>query len=418
MTTWLLRRDVWLELQRFRAELKTTAAQQAEFAAKIAAPAAASPDILSFAGDTAEISIVGVLTERMSFVAWLFGLGNTTYGDIRESIAVAEQDPAIKRIVLNVSSPGGTVEGLFETLAVLEGVKKPITTRSTMATSAAYAIASQTDRIEALTPASEFGSIGVAVTYFNDESLIDITSTEAPDKRPDPSTEEGQAVIREHLDAIHDLFVDAIARGRGTDKATVNAEYGRGAVLLAGEARKRKMIDATPSRPRAARAEAATEPRASEDEQTRTEPRSDNTADGGQTERTNMNEQELKAKHPELYQALMDKGEKLGVAKERDRVTAHLIRGEANDAMELAIEAVDNGTEMTETMKAKYDARGRNRDAEGARQAETDAAAASSAGAVSSEQEKDDGDLIADSMDRLYGPVSDSRGSQPLNGGA
>jgi len=211
------------------------------------------------ADGTAEIRISGVLLPGASHFA-LYRGGSTRYGDIRDALAKADQDPAVKRIVLNINSPGGAVDGLFETVNAVRAVRKPISVRASAALSAAYALAAATGGpIVAESEASQFGSIGVATPsyyFLQGEEVISITSTEAPKKRPDVRTEEGRAVIREHLDAVHKLFVEAIAEGRRTKASDINANYGRGATLLAREARAAGMIDRIPTKPRRAGATA------------------------------------------------------------------------------------------------------------------------------------------------------------------
>src|SRR4051812_12268701 len=68
-------------------------------------------------GHTAIISIEGTLTETPDCASMMFGGGNTTYASIRQALAAADADPEVVDILQDVNSPGGTVEGLFETLA-------------------------------------------------------------------------------------------------------------------------------------------------------------------------------------------------------------------------------------------------------------------------------------------------------------
>lgn len=70
-----------------------------------------------------------------------------------------------------------------------------------------------------------------------------------------------------------------------------------------------------------------------------------------------MNLEEFKNKHPDLYGEVLN----LGIAKERDRVSAHLVMGESSGAMETACTAIKEGTEMTATLQAKYMAAGMNK---------------------------------------------------------
>jgi ClpP class serine protease len=250
--SWLLHEEVARSMQRAeRAGLAPTAEQRSEFAT-LQAAAGSSPRILSLAGNVAEIRVEGVLTNAPDILAMWFGGGNTTYRDIVSALARAKSDPAVKSAVLYIDSPGGAVHGLFDALAAVESFRavKPLSVRASNAQSAAYAIAAAAGRIEATNAAANFGCIGVAASYFLDEDVVTLTNTESPSKRPDPTTEEGKAVVVQYLDAVNDLFVDAIARGRGSvSKEEVKTKYGRGATLLADEARRLGMIDSIAKSP-------------------------------------------------------------------------------------------------------------------------------------------------------------------------
>jgi capsid assembly protease len=411
---WLLKDEILRELRAVNA--RATAEDRRAFeAASVTQPQASAPRNLKVAGNVAEIGIDGVLTEKPDFLVWLFGGANTSYESIRAALASAQADQSIKEIVLNVNSPGGNVNGLFETIAAIQATTKPIRVRASQAASAAYALAAVAGKIEAVGPASSFGSIGVATSIYVDDQVVDIASKEAPNKRPDVTTDAGKAVVQAELDAIHELFADAIASGRADatgnediDVDFVNANFGRGGVLLAAEAKKRKMIDSFPKpASRASRGKNATA-----------------VSDGGQdtvteTGDTNpMNRETLKAQHPEVYASIVAEGEAAGeargVASERDRVTAHLTMGEASGDMKTAIAAIADGSGMTAALQAKYLAAGMNRNAIVARETEGAAAAAVTAGAgaptaegasagAGAEGGKDLGDLVADRVDALLG---------------
>ena len=70
-----------------------------------------------------------------------------------------------------------------------------------------------------------------------------------------------------------------------------------------------------------------------------------------------MNINELKAQHPEAYAEAVQ----MGVDQERDRVTGHLIMGEASGDMNTASSAIKEGEIMTATLNATYMAAGLNR---------------------------------------------------------
>lgn len=340
---WLLESAVKQALEQAQiAGVLPNVEQQAQYeATRISALSDSSSQILTVAGNTAEISINGILTNTPSFLAMLFGGGNTTYTEIISAIAETENDPNITETIFNIDSVGGNIDGLFNTLDAIHNMKKPTIARiSNIAASAAYAIASQSDNIVAVNNAARFGSIGILVSFRVDENKIDITSTNAPKKAPDVTTAKGKAIVREELDAIHNIFVDAVARGRDVSIDEINAKFGQGAVLLAGEALKRGMIDSI-GKPALTVVDSA---------------KIKTAANGGEhTKKVKiMDLNELKAKYPDVYSAAVSVGIEQGINQERDRVTAHLHMGKESGATDVAIEAIEKGDGLTATINAKY----------------------------------------------------------------
>ncbi len=107
----------------------------------------------------------------------------TNYQTIADAAEKAAADPDVKRIVLAVDSPGGSVTGLPETAAVLAAVAKikPMSAVvEGVAASAAYWLTSQASDIT-LTPSGEVGSVGVRMMHVDQSRALDdagITVTE------------------------------------------------------------------------------------------------------------------------------------------------------------------------------------------------------------------------------------------------
>lgn len=409
---WLLEESVRRTIEEARKTASVTAEQQREHEERHGAAAAErGPRSLRLAGDVAEIRVEGVLTKRPSFLMWLFGLGNTAYSDLLQAIAAAKSNADVKSVRLFVDSPGGEADGLFDVFAALEDLReaKEVRVRAENAYSAAYGIAAVAGPIEAQNHGSMFGSVGVAVRYakWADVEVFDITNTESPDKRPDPATEHGRAVIRRELDAIFDLFVGAIAKGRGTTKEHVIENFGRGASFVARDAQRRGMIDTV--KPPTLRMVAAADPTPhATDENHPAE-------DGGapmahQQKEQSMSEKldlkTLRAQHPDVYDAAVALGVEQGVETERDRVCAHLELGEQSGDLKTAFAAIRDGSAMTQTLTAKYLAAGMNRSDRQTRQTETDEAGA--AVDTAKAQEETTGDL----GDQVAALMLESRGKK------
>lgn len=303
------------------------------------------PRGLTIAGDAAEVRVEGVLTKRPDFFAAFFGGGNTTYTAIRQALAVATTDPRVKSIVFAIDSPGGSVDGLFETLDAIAGARasgKTMRVLADNALSAAYGIAAAVGHIDAVGRGSSFGSIGTAISFFVDPEVVTLTNTSSPDKRPDVTTPEGKSVVVKYLDQINDELVRAIARGRDVTAAAIAEGYGRGAAMTAPHALAAGMIDriATSTPPRAVNRSIKA-----------------------------MTDEELAAARAEAARNV-EAAEQRGTKLERDRVLAHLQMGEASGDLPTALESIRSGAAMTQELTAKYLTAGMNRADRSTRQAE------------------------------------------------
>lgn len=204
------------------------------------------------AAGTAVIPVCGKLTAEVDICDGFFS-DVTTYGFITAAAQAADADPYVKQIAFHFATGGGTVTGVDNCARAIAGLKKPTEARVCgMCASAGYWLASQCDRIVCTSPTDFVGSIGVAMELVDMRKADEargvkryvLTSTDAPDKRPDIGTKAGRDKYVEELDALHDVFVRRVAAGRGVTADVVNADFGRGGVLIASRAMTSGMIDA------------------------------------------------------------------------------------------------------------------------------------------------------------------------------
>ncbi len=283
--------------------------------------------IMSVEGSTATINVQGVLTNTPNIMAELFGGGNTTYPEIAAAIHQAEGNDKVTAIDFNINSGGGSVDGMFDTMALIAGMGKP--TRAVvngLTTSAAYGIASQTNEIVATRPTDTVGSIGIATAQVIEDDVVHITSTNAPNKRPDASTEEGRKVIQAQLDEVESEFIAAIAEGRGVSTDTVKADFGRGGVMIARKGVASNVIDRilTPT----------------------------SQSPATQQEAHAMDKKTLKAEHPELFAEIIAEG----AAEAREHIEAHLELGKAGGeaGLKIALAAIEAGEKIGPKLTAQY----------------------------------------------------------------
>ena len=113
------------------------------------------------------IPVMGTLVNRGAWTGAYSGM--TSYEGLEASINRALADDQVSRIVLDINSPGGEATGMARIAEAVRRakIKKPVIALvNDMAASAAYAIASQADRI-LISETSLVGSIGVLWVHFD-----------------------------------------------------------------------------------------------------------------------------------------------------------------------------------------------------------------------------------------------------------
>ncbi len=199
---------------------------------------------------TAIIPLYGPISARSDLFSFFFG--GTSLSDLAKDFQVALGDDQVKAILFDIDSPGGVALGPSEMADAIFKArgKKPIWSYvGRNCSSAAYWIASATEKIIA-NPSALLGSIGVVTTIPVQEQPdsegyknIEIVSSNAKQKRPDPRTEEGMAEIKRELNDLESQFIEAIARYRNVTVNTVKNDFGQGGVLIGKNAVASGMAD-------------------------------------------------------------------------------------------------------------------------------------------------------------------------------
>ena len=206
---------------------------------------------VSIRDGTAIIPIHGPITARNTFFS-LFA-GGTSLETLAKDFREALSNEDVESILFDIDSPGGVAVGPFEMAEMIfKGrSKKPIYSYiGRNGSSAAYWLASATEKIF-VNPSALVGSIGVVTTIPVQEQPdmdgyknIEIVSSNAGHKRPDPKTKEGLAEIRRELDDLESTFIESIAKYRSITPEIIKADFGGGGVVIGKEAVKRNMADA------------------------------------------------------------------------------------------------------------------------------------------------------------------------------
>jgi signal peptide peptidase SppA len=205
------------------------------------------------AGGVAVLPIYGPISHRETLFSMIFG--GTSTQRFSASLRLALSDPSVGAIILDVDSPGGTVDGIEELSSEIyqaRGKKKMIAVANATAASAAYWIASAADEV-VVSPSGQVGSIGVFSAHEDiskaaEKEGIKVTLISAGKYKTEanpfePLSAEARASIQQMVNTVGTMFVNAVARNRGVGAYSVTNGYGEGRMVLADDAVKAGMVD-------------------------------------------------------------------------------------------------------------------------------------------------------------------------------
>lgn len=206
-------------------------------------------------GSVAVMPLYGLILHRGSSMGDISGPTATSTQKFTQQFRQALNDPTVQAIVIDVDSPGGTVEGVDELASEIraaKGKKQTIAVSNCLCASAAYYIASACDEI-VVSPSSLTGSIGVytdhldASKYYEElgvkVSMIKFGENKAEGNPYEPLSDSARTHLQDMVDMYGDMFEKAVAKGRKISKAKVHESFGQGMVFGAAQAVKIGMAD-------------------------------------------------------------------------------------------------------------------------------------------------------------------------------
>lgn len=181
--------------------------------------------------------------------------GATSIQSLQTMFREALANEAVSAILFDIDSPGGSSDLVAEfasEIMAARGKKPIVAVANTLAASAAYWIASACEEL-VVTPSGDVGSIGVYsahsdISAAQDKLGVKTTLVSAGKYKVEmspyaPLSEEAQAEMTRRVDAVYEMFVAAVAAGRGVPKKVVLSDFGEGRVVMAKDALAAKMVD-------------------------------------------------------------------------------------------------------------------------------------------------------------------------------
>lgn len=179
-------------------------------------------------GGVAVIPVDGVLVNGSTSY-----FDESSYSAISQSFLMAMEDVDVNAIAFQICSPGGEVSGLFDlvdTIQTNRGKKAIWSIVDDYAYSAAYAIASATDKI-VVPRTGGVGSIGCITMHLDVSGLLEqygvnISLIHFGERKADyspfkPLSETARKNLQGDVDYIGEMFVNSVARNRNMDRAKV-----------------------------------------------------------------------------------------------------------------------------------------------------------------------------------------------------
>lgn len=308
-------------------------------------------------GGVALITVSGVLMPKTTGMANLCSPGAASSASVlREHLQRAESDPKVRSALLYIDSPGGNILGVSEAAAALQALSaaKPTVSYSDgLMCSALYWIGSAAPKVYVSGPMVQVGSIGVrmdtADTSGKDakEGVARKTYTFGKYKARGGTASGGDAAgydahMQDQVDYLGSLFADAVAAQRGIELERVLSDLATGQVFIGQQAIDAGLVDgvmtlealitALETNP----ASVTRVPGARNNGKSSTSTRTQTAT--SQKGKTTMNADQIKAEHPDAYNAIFTDGRQAGAASERDRIQA--VRASSLPGHEALIEAL------------------------------------------------------------------------------
>lgn len=199
------------------------------------------------------IPMHGTILKKSMGMQSISGLETTL--NIEKTISQALYDDKVDRIILDIDSPGGSVDGTMELASFVHEAKsvKPIVAYANgMMASAAYWIGSAADKVYTY-HTGNVGSIGVYMMHVDQSKLdekqgLNVTYIKAGKYKTtgnvhEPLNETDKNSLQEHVDYVYSLFVNDVAKFRGYTSEEVINNMADGKIFIGQQAVDAGLVD-------------------------------------------------------------------------------------------------------------------------------------------------------------------------------
>jgi len=218
------------------------------------APATSADETYDLVDGVAVIGVDGILAKRMNLMMSISGGASTEL--IGRDLRAAIEDPRVHAILLDIDSPGGSVEGidtLAEQIFAARAVKPIAALGSDWMTSGAYWLGAAAQHVYIAGPTTVTGSIGVRSKHVDTSGMQEKMGVKTTDifsgkykamgSENGPLSEDALAYLQSLMDDLYTTFVDSVARYRGLKVDAVLATMADGKMFIGKKAVAAGLVD-------------------------------------------------------------------------------------------------------------------------------------------------------------------------------
>ena len=209
---------------------------------------------ISVIDGVAIVPIHGVIGKRLNLFSKISGGVSTEL--LKRDIQIVLDDESVDSILLDIDSPGGSVDGTQEIAQFIfeaREIKPIIALANGMMASAAYWIGAAAHEIHISSDTTMVGSIGVVAQHTDiseSDKMAGLKTTEIVaghfkrvSSQLAPLTQEGRDDIQAKVDFIYSVFVADVATFRGASEEKVLADMADGQVFIGKQAIGAGLVD-------------------------------------------------------------------------------------------------------------------------------------------------------------------------------
>lgn len=211
------------------------------------------PKLLSIQGNVGVITVKGSLVNGHAGYMSYFGV--TGYGDIRDALLAAIQEPSVSAILMDYDTGGGAVAGVHETAQLIARVDKikPVFgyNGGTQASAGLWLGASVRKSFIAETAIT--GSLGIIMVHAErskqlEQDGVKVTVIRAGSEKAlasqyEPLSKEAKASLEAQAQVMYDIFLGHVATQRGVSNTVADTKFGQGKEFIGQQAVAAGLVD-------------------------------------------------------------------------------------------------------------------------------------------------------------------------------